>query len=181
MLYWFSEPCHVDKDRHTIVIPVFKKYLTLFHILTHFIFSLIRKINFDSCWCFDRFYYLTFLIHQNVCTDLTYMGVQFELKHLVFNCNKNVWRGRIIFFAFCNLNETFIFMSNLAWKLAHKWNMNWCSKERKVTIFHVMSQKDHKLKRKFTFDIQKFKFQNRIKQKTSNCLAFFLTNWSVGA
>ena len=30
-----------------------------------------------------------------------------------------------------------------------------------------MSQKDQKLKRKMTFDIPKFKFQNRLEQKTS--------------
>ena len=36
-----------------------------------------------SCWWFDKFYYLTFFIHQNVCKDLIYMRVQFKLKHLV--------------------------------------------------------------------------------------------------
>ena len=50
--------------------------------------------------------------------------------------------------------------------------MNWWSKERKDTIFHIMSQKDQKLKRKLTFDIPKFKFQNGLEQKTSNYLAF---------
>ena len=62
-----------------------KKYFTLFHIITPFIFSQIRKLNFDSCWCFDMFYYPTFFIHQNVRTDLTYRWVQFKLNHLVFN------------------------------------------------------------------------------------------------
>ena len=59
---------------------------------------------------------------------------------------------------------------NLAWKIVHKWNMNWWSKEN--TIFHVISRKDQKLKRKLTFDIPKFKFQNRLEQKTSIFLAF---------
>ena len=49
------------------------------------IFSQIRKLNFDSCWCFDMFYYPTFFRHQNVRTDLTYVLVQLKLKHLVFN------------------------------------------------------------------------------------------------
>ena len=28
----------------------------------------------------------TFFIHQNVCNYLTYMSLQFKLKHLIFNC-----------------------------------------------------------------------------------------------
>ena len=35
-----------------------------------------------------------------------------------------------------------------------------------------MSQKDQKFKRKLTFDIPKFKFQNGLEQKTSNFWAF---------
>ena len=56
------------------------QYLTLFHIITHFILSQIRKLYFDFCWCFDMFF-----IHQNVWTDLTYVWVQFKMNHLVFN------------------------------------------------------------------------------------------------
>ena len=70
---------------------------------------------------------------------------------------------------------------NLAWNLAHKLSMNLLSKERKDTYFHIMSQKDQKFRRKLTFDIPKFKFQNGLKQKTSNGWAFFGTNRSVGA
>ena len=50
--------------------------------------------------------------------------------------------------------------------------MNWLSKERKDTSFHIMSKKDKKFKRKLTFDIPKFKFQNGLEQKTSICWAF---------
>ena len=50
--------------------------------------------------------------------------------------------------------------------------MSWLYKERKDTSCHIMSQKNQKLKRKFTFDIPKFKFQNRLEQKTSNFWAF---------
>ena len=50
--------------------------------------------------------------------------------------------------------------------------MNWLSKERKDTSVHIMSQKDQKFNSKFTFDIPKFKFQNGLKQKTSNFWAF---------
>ena len=35
-----------------------------------------------------------------------------------------------------------------------------------------MSRKDQKLRRKFTIDISKFKFQNWLEQKTSNFWAF---------
>ena len=50
--------------------------------------------------------------------------------------------------------------------------MNWLSKESKNTSFNIMSQKDQKFKRKFTFDIQNVKFQNGLKQKTFPFLAF---------
>ena len=50
--------------------------------------------------------------------------------------------------------------------------MDWLSKEKKDTSFHIMSQKDQKLKRKLTFDIPKFKFQNGLEWKTSIFLAF---------
>ena len=50
--------------------------------------------------------------------------------------------------------------------------MNWLFKERKGTSFHIMSKKDHKFKRKFTFGIPKFKFQNGLEQKTSYFWAF---------
>ena len=50
--------------------------------------------------------------------------------------------------------------------------MNWLFKERKDTSFHIMFQKKKKFKRKLTFDIPKFKFQNGLEQKTSNCWAF---------
>ena len=46
------------------------------------------------------------------------------------------------------------------------------AKERRGTSCHTMSQKDQKIKRKLTFDIPKFKFQNGLKQKTSSCWAF---------
>ena len=44
--------------------------------------------------------------------------------------------------------------------------------EKNDKSFHNMSRKDQKLKRKLTFDISKFKFQNGLKQKTSNFWAF---------
>ena len=79
-----------------------KNYLTLFHIITHFILSQIRMLNFDSYWWFDMFYYPTFFIHQNVRTDLTYVWVQFKLKHLVFKwpitcpCNLKICSRSVI-------------------------------------------------------------------------------------
>ena len=44
-----------------------------------------------------------------------------------------------------------------------------------------MSQTDQKLKRKLTFDIPKFKFQNELEWTTSFFFGFFETNRSVGA
>ena len=83
----------------------------LFHIVTRSIFSQIKKLNFVYCWCFDMFYYPTFLIHQNFRMDLTCMWVQFKLKHFVLNHQKNGWRRRNTFLGFCDSNETLIFMS----------------------------------------------------------------------
>ena len=59
--------------------------------------------------------------------------------------------------------------------------MNLFSKEMKGTYFHNMSEKDQKLKRKLTFDIPKFKFQNELEWTTSFFFGFFETNRSVGA
>ena len=59
--------------------------------------------------------------------------------------------------------------------------MDWLSKEKKDTSFHIMSQKDQKLKRKLTFDITKFKFQNELEWTTSFFFGFFETNRPVGA
>ena len=74
-----------------------------------------------------------------------------------------------IFFTFCDLNETFIFMS--------KFSMEACPQMKFELVVqrkegHVLTQKYQKLKRKLTFYIPKFKFQNGLKQKTSNFWAF---------
>ena len=141
--------------------PVFKKYLTLFHIIAHLIFSRIKKLNLDSRWCFDTFYYSTFFIHQNVRKDLTYMWVQLKLKHFVFNCYKNGWRERIYFFTFCDLNENFIFMSkfNVEACPQMKYELVVQRKEGHTFSYHV--PKRPKVTKKLTLDIPKFKFQNR--------------------
>ena len=73
--------------------------------------------------------------------------------------------GKNPIFTFCDSNETFIFMSKFSMEACPQ--MNWLSKERKDSSFHNMSQKDQKLKRKLTFDIPKFKFQNGLECKTS--------------
>ena len=78
----------------------------LFHIITHFIFSQIRKLHFYSCWCFDMFYYHNFGIHQNVRMNLTDMWVQFKLKHLVFMVRKCM-EGRMGFSHIFWLNWNF--------------------------------------------------------------------------
>ena len=52
--------------------------------------------------------------------------------------------------------------------------MNWLSKEMKDTSFHIISQKDQQFKIKLTFDDPKIKFQNGLKQQTSNFWAFLI-------
>ena len=81
-------------------------------------------------------------------------------------------REESIFSHFVTCMKLLSVCPNLAWKLAHKLNMNWLPKKRKDTSFHIMSPKNQKLKRNFTFDIPRFKFQNGLEQKTSNLWAF---------
>ena len=111
-----------------------------------------------------------FFIHQNVCTDLTYVWVPLQYFLIV----REIHEGEeSICSHFVTWMKHLFLCPNLAWKLAYKWSLNWLSKEKKDTSFHIMSQKDQKLKRKWTFDIPKLKFQNRLEQKTSKCFCFF--------
>ena len=55
----------------------------------------------------------------------------------------------------------FLFVSYLYGGAIQIENWKEFSKERKDTSCHIISQKDQKLWRKFTFDISKFKFQNK--------------------
>ena len=85
-----------------IIITVCNEIFALFHIVTSSIFSQIRKLNFDYCWCIDMFYYPTFLIHRNYLTDLRYRWVLFKMKPFVQNYLKNGWMERNIFFRIRN-------------------------------------------------------------------------------
>ena len=84
-----------------LLLQFVTKYFTLFHIVTSSISSQISELNFDYCYCFDMFYYPTFLIHQNVLTDLRYRLVLFKIYHL--------GGGEKTFLFFCDLNKTLIF------------------------------------------------------------------------
>ena len=58
-------------------------YLTLVHIITLFIFSPIRRLNFDSCWCFNMFYdtfFILFLVAKHCALEL------YDLKVLIQLC-----------------------------------------------------------------------------------------------
>ena len=57
--------------------------------------------------------------------------------------------------------KLFIFMSKFSMETCLQIKLNWLSKERKDTFFHIMSQKDQKPRRKLTIEIPKFKFPNR--------------------
>ena len=66
---WYSDIPNLVTQTKTDIQPSFQfwnKYLTLIHIITHLFFSLIRKPNFDYCWCFVMIYYPNFFIHNNV-------------------------------------------------------------------------------------------------------------------
>ena len=66
-------------------------------------------------------------------------------------------------------------------KLVSAHPQNWLSKEMKDTSCHIISQKDQQFKRKLTFDIPKFKFQNGLKLKTPNFWAFLRQTCLLGA
>ena len=88
-------------------------FFVFFYKSESFFFLQIRKLNFDCSWSMDMLYYPTFLIHQNVCTDLTYMSVLLKIKHIVKYHKKNWRRGRNFFFFFYNLQlklNSFLYM-----------------------------------------------------------------------
>ena len=62
---------------------------------------------------------------------------------------------------------------NFVWKLVHKWSMHCVSEEKKKHILSYYLLKDQQFNRKFTLDIPKLKFQNGLKQKTSNFMVFW--------
>ena len=70
---------------------------TLFHLVANSNFIQISRLNLDYCWCFDLFYYPTFLIHQNICTDLRERWALFKMKHFGQFHYKNGWRRRNFF------------------------------------------------------------------------------------
>ena len=63
-------------------------------------------------------------------------------------------------------------MSKFSRKGCPQMKYEWVYKEREDTVCYIMSQKDHKFERKFTFDIPKLKFENGLEQKTTNFWAF---------
>ena len=83
--------CYTDipnlvADTKTDIQQFLTEHLTLYSSLSRILFfslSQIRKLNFDSCWCSDMFYYPTFFKHQHFRTELTNMWVQFKLKDFV--------------------------------------------------------------------------------------------------
>ena len=142
------------------------KYFTLLHFVTDSIFSQISRLNFDYCSCLDIFYYPTFLIHQNFRMDLRYMGVHPKMKHLVWNHQKNGWRGRNTIFRLCDLNETLIFMSKN--RLDYCPQMSFCFVSQREEGYSLSYDvpKIWKLWKKLTNELSKFMFQNGLKSKT---------------
>ena len=68
------------------------------------------------------------------------------------------WKNQ--YFTFCDSNETFNLMSKCSVEACPQMKFELVIQKRKDTFFHNMSLKDQKLKRKLTFDIPMFKFQN---------------------
>ena len=148
--------------------------MTLFHIITHLIF-------FTNVWSMICLITTPFSFTKMSVRISPICGCNSNCK-LIFLSFEKWMEGNNSFFHILSLEWNFyLYVQNLAWKFAHKWSMNWLSRERKDTSLSIMSQKDQKLKRKFTLDIPKFKFQNILKQKTSNLWAFFLDKQVCGS
>ena len=95
-----------------------------------------------------------------------------KIEKLILNHKKNGWRERIKFFTLCVLIQIFIVMSKFSVEACPQVQYWLVFNKMKDTSYHIMSQKDQKLKRKFVFDIPKLKFQNKLKHRTSSCLDF---------
>ena len=149
VLFYSYIPNHVADTQTDIQLsfPFSTKYLTLLLIVRHsfFFFFKNRKFSLDSCWCLDMFYCPTFFMYHNLCTDCTYMLVQFKLNQFVNNLQKNGQKGRNTLFRYCEWNDTLIYVQTQH-ILAHQKVMNWLSKERKDTSCHIMFRKDQVLK-----------------------------------
>ena len=125
----------LTQRKYTILLQFLPKYFTLFHIITHLILSQIRKLNLNHDGALICFITPPFLIHQNICTDLTCVWVPLKFKYILFNA----WRGRIHLFTFCDLNETFICMSKFsmeAWPQM-KFKVLVQRKERHIFSYYV--------------------------------------------
>ena len=74
------------------------------------------------------------------------------------------------FFTFCDLNQIFIFMSKFSMEACPqiKYKLVVYRKEGHKSSYNVPKRPKVIEKKEFTFDIPKFKFQNRLEQKTSN-------------
>ena len=70
---------------------------------------------------------------------------------------------------------------NLARKLSYKLIMNWFSKERKGTSFHIISQKKPTVLKKIDFWYFKVQVSKWTRIENFQILFFFETNRSVGA
>ena len=111
-------------------------------------------------WCF-----ITPPFHTQKYPYGSDLYVGFKSKHLVFNCYKTGWRGRIHFLPFVIWMKLLSLVPNSAWKLAHKWSINLWSKIKEEHNFSYHVPKRPKfLKRKMTFEIPKFKLLNRLEQ-----------------
>ena len=144
-------------------------------MVTRSILSQFKKLNFDNCWCFDMFYYPTFLYTKISVRISLICGCHWSWHILFWIIRKMDGVEEPLSLDFVTWMKLLSLWLNLAWKLAYKLVMNWFSKERKGTSCHTMSQKDQMFWRKYTFGILKFKFQtdlNKLKKKTSSFRAF---------
>ena len=109
--------------------------------VTSLIFSQISKLTFDYCWCSDMFYYPTFLIHQNICTELRYCWVLFKIIHFVQIHSKMVEGGETNFILFCNLNETLIYISKYRMEACPKmsYDLVFQSKQGPLFSYHFLT------------------------------------------
>ena len=105
----------------------------------HMLLQFLTKY-LDYCWCFNVFYYPTFLIHRNVRMEIRYRWVLFKIEYFIGNLKKMGGGDEMIVVKFCNLNETLFFM----FKYTYTWVIPWFFKSRKDPSCHITYKKYQK-------------------------------------
>ena len=125
-----------SKTEILFVLQSVIKYLILFQIVTSSIFSKFKKLNFVYYWCFNIVHF-SLLFH----TPKFSYGSHLDVGLIKIFCFKSLdkWTEgkKHLFLDFVTRNKLKSSCPNSTWKLCWQLIMNWFSKERKGTSFHM--------------------------------------------